>query len=105
MKTKNKKKDDEFFYEDLVNALYDDFYARQRERRQIEKQWELNLNYLSGNQYCEISASGEVEESDKYYFWQDRNVYNHIAPIMDSRIARLTRVRPVMSVRAAGSEE
>ena len=65
MKTKNKKKDDEFFYEDLVNALYDDFYARQRERRQIEKQWELNLNYLSGNQYCEISASGEVEESDK----------------------------------------
>lgn len=105
MKIKNKKKDDEFFYEDLVNALYDDFYARQRERRQIEKQWELNLNYLSGNQYCEISASGEVEESDKYYFWQDRNVYNHIAPIMDSRIARLTRVRPVMSVRAAGSEE
>ncbi len=100
-----KKTEKELFYEDLVNALYEDFYNRQRERRVIEKQWELNLNYLAGRQYCEIAANGEVEEEDKYYFWQDRNCYNHIAPIIDSRVARLTRVRPVMSVRASGSEE
>ena len=103
MKAKSKEK--EFFYEDMINALYDDFYSRQRERGQIERQWELNLNYLAGRQYCEIAANGEVEEEDKYYYWQDRNCYNHIAPIMDSRVARLTRVRPVMSVRASGSEE
>ena len=103
MSKKTEKK--EFFYEDLVNALYEDFYTRQRERRDVEKRWELNLNYLCGRQYCEIGVNGEVEEADKYYFWQDRNCYNHIAPIMDSRVARLTRVRPVMSVRAAGGEE
>ena len=102
---KGKSKEKEFFYEDMINALYDDFYSRQRERGQIERQWELNLNYLAGRQYCEIAANGEVEEEDKYYYWQDRNCYNHIAPIMDSRVARLTRVRPVMSVRASGSEE
>ena len=102
-KVEEKKKDK--FYEDLVASVYEDFYARQRERRGIEKQWELNLNYLAGRQYCEIAASGEVEEEDKYYFWQDRNCYNHIAPIIDSRIVRLTRVRPVMSVRASSGDD
>ena len=98
MKKPIDKKQDKF-YEELVADVYDDFYKRQKERRIVEKQWELNLNYLSGKQYCEIAASGEVEEEDKYYFWQDRNCYNHIAPIIDSRIVRLTRIRPVMSVR------
>ena len=50
MSKKTEKK--EFFYEDLVNALYEDFYTRQRERRDVEKRWELNLNYLCGRQYC-----------------------------------------------------
>lgn len=104
MKKPIDKKQDKF-YEELVADVYDDFYARQKERRSVEKQWELNLNYLSGKQYCEIAASGEVEEEDKYYFWQDRNCYNHIAPIIDSRIVRLTRIRPVMSVRAASGDE
>lgn len=68
MKKPIDKKQDKF-YEELVADVYDDFYARQKERRIVEKQWELNLNYLSGKQYCEIAASGEVEEEDKYYFW------------------------------------
>ncbi len=37
MKAKSKEK--EFFYEDMINALYDDFYSRQRERGQIAVQW------------------------------------------------------------------
>lgn len=100
-----RKNNKDKFYEELVTDVYEDFYSRQRERRSLEKRWELNLNYLSGRQYCDIAANGEVEDEDKYYFWQDRNCYNHIAPIMDSRIARLTRIRPIMSVRAASDED
>lgn len=100
-----RKNNKDKFYEELVTEVYEDFYSRQRERRSLEKRWELNLNYLSGRQYCDIAANGEVEDEDKYYFWQDRNCYNHIAPIMDSRIARLTRIRPIMSVRAASDED
>ena len=37
--------------------------------------------------------------------WQEREVYNHIAPIMESRLAKLTRVRPQMIVRPATSDE
>ena len=76
-----KEKDE--FYEDLVSSVMEDFRARQEERRPLERQWQLNLEYLAGNQYAEIAANGEVEESEKYFFWQNRNAYNHIAPIVD----------------------
>ncbi len=102
---KLKKDEKEAFYEDVVREVTEDFLRRQQERRQAEKQWELNLNYLSGNQYCEIASSGEVEETEKYYFWQSRNAYNHIAPVVDIRISKLTRNCPVLSVRAQGEEE
>ncbi len=92
-------------YDEILRDVFSDFYKRQEERRDLERQWELDLEYLHGNQYCEITPRGEVEEEEKFYYWQNRSVFNHIAPIIDSRIARLTRIRPVMSVRAAGAEE
>ncbi len=93
------------FEEELVSLVMEDFLNRQEERRHLEQQWFINMNYLYGNQYCEISPSGEVTEEDKYYYWQNRNVYNHISPIIETRISKLARVRPVMSVRASGGED
>ncbi len=90
---------------DLANEVIADFERRREERKTCEEQWKLNLNYLAGNQYCEISPNGEVREENKYYGWQSRSVFNHIAPIIDTRLAKLTRVRPKMSVRASGGEE
>lgn len=98
-------KEGERFYEDVVQSVKDDFLRRQNERREIERQWQININYLSGNQYCEIAPNGEVEEVEKYYFWQTRNAYNHIAPVIDTRISKLTASCPIMSVRAQGEEE
>ncbi len=102
-KTKVVKND--FFKEDLVSSVLADFNRRRQERQNFERQWQLNLNYLAGNQYCEIMPTGEVKEEDKFYGWQSRNVFNHIAPIIDTRLAKLSRVRPSMSVRSASSEE
>lgn len=104
MKMKNQIRNDKY-YEDLLCEVKEDFLKRREGRRSLEQQWNLNLNYLSGNQYCEISPSGDVLEEESYYYWQNRNVYNHIAPIMETRLAKLSRVRPDMSVRAAGSED
>ncbi len=102
MATQTKK---DKFYEDLVAAVRADFEERQEERRQFELQWELNRAFASGNQYCDVSPVGEVEDQDKDYFWQSRNVYNHIAPVVETRLAKLSRVRPTMSVRAATGED
>ena len=101
--TTRKKKEN--FRDEVLSDLFADFYSRQDERRKLEKQWELDLEYLAGNQYCEISPRGEVEEEEKYYYWQNRGAFNHIAPIIDSRVAKLTKMKPIMSVKAAGAEE
>ena len=101
--TTRKKKEN--FRDEVLSDLFADFYSRQDERRKLEKQWELDLEFLAGNQYCEISPRGEVEEEEKYYYWQNRGAFNHIAPIIDSRVAKLTKMKPIMSVKAAGAEE
>ncbi len=105
MSTDKSINEENLFYEDIVKDVTDDYERRRDERLATERQWQLNVNFLNGNQYCEINAVGEIEEVEKYYYWQNQNVYNHIAPVMDTRIARLTRIRPSMSVRAAGSDD
>ena len=89
----------------LAKEVTEDYERRREERRTFEQQWKLNLNYLMGNQYAEIAPTGDIDEEEKDYFWQGRNVYNHIAPIVETRIAKLARVRPTMSVRASGEDE
>ena len=89
----------------LVREVTEKFAERQKQRRMLERGWELNMNFLSGNQYVGITPAGELEEEQPRYYWQCREVFNHIAPAIDTRCAKLAQVRPVMSVRAATGEE
>lgn len=89
----------------LVREVAEKFAERQKQRRMLERGWELNMNFLSGNQYVGITPAGELEEEQPRYYWQCREVFNHIAPAIDTRCAKLAQVRPVMSVRAATGEE
>ena len=54
------------YLEDLVKATEEDFYKRLDERRELERQWKLNVNYYVGNQYCEVYPTGEVGEEEIY---------------------------------------
>ena len=63
------------------------------------------MNFLSGNQYCDVSPQGGIAEEDKRFYWQSRRVFNHIAPTIDTRIAKLTKMRPALHVRAFSDEE
>lgn len=89
----------------LVAEVEEDFAARQRERRLAERSWELCMNFVSGNQYCGINAAGDVEEEEKVYGWQPRRVFNHIAPTVELRCAKLARIRPALSVRPVTASE
>lgn len=93
------------YAEDLAAEVIEDFRRRQSARRGYETQWQLNTNFLLGNQYCTIGGGGEIEEEEKDYFWQQREVYNHIASIVETRLAKLGRIRPMMSVRPASGDE
>lgn len=86
--------------EALVAEVNTDFEARRRARKMLERGWELNMNFVSGNQFCDLTPEGELEEEQAAFFWQSRRCFNHIAPTLDTRLARLAKVRPSLEVRA-----
>ena len=44
----------------LVREVTEKFAERQKQRRMLERGWELNMNFLSGNQYVGITPAGEL---------------------------------------------
>ncbi len=82
-----------------------DFEKRREERRSVESGWLLNINFLSGNQYCDVSPLGEIVGEDPQFYWQSRRVFNHIAPTVESRIAKLENMKPELTVRAFSDED
>lgn len=101
----NKKNSEQKFEEDIVSSVLADFKARQQARKNYERQWELNMNFLGGNQYCGITTLGDVEDYQKQYFWQEREVFNHIAPVVEQRTSRLANIRPKMTIIPATNSE
>jgi len=93
------------YKEDLVEEVKLDFLKRQKERKGFENIWRLNSNFYMGNQYSGINTLGDMEEYDKRFFWQEREVFNHIAPIIEARLSKLSTVRPKMNVLPVSGEE
>ncbi|MDE5789085.1 MAG: hypothetical protein K2H78_01580 [Clostridia bacterium] len=90
---------------ELVAEVQADFKRRQEERRGIERGWQLNMNFLSGNQYCGVNTLGEIESDAGGYYWQEKRVFNHIAHTVDTRCSKLTGIRPKLAVRAASEDD
>ena len=89
----------------LVRDVEEDFSRRRAARRELERGWELNMNFFSGNQYCDVAPNGEIAEEDKRFYWQSRRVFNHIAPTVETRCAKLEKNRPSLQVRASSDED
>ena len=94
-----KNKSGDKFYEELVSSVEADFERRRNMRLKLERQWELNMNFLIGNQYCDVNGRGEIVGTNEEFFWQERKVYNHIAPIIETRLAKFADIAPVIGVR------
>lgn len=94
----------ERFAEELVEEIKEDFKERQQARRPYELSWQLNMNFLAGNQYCSVAGDSLVED-EKTFEWQEKQVFNHIAPVYETRLAKLSRVRPKMTVRPFTDED
>lgn len=106
MKTNN----DKYFYgkdEDkvIVDFVTNDFKQKQANRRNFELIWELNMNFYIGNQYSYITPSGFISDIEKDYSWENREVYNHIAPIIESRLAKLNKIKPNINIKPGSNTE
>lgn len=89
----------------IVEEVIEDFKQRQQAKRPFETSWQVNMNFLMGNHYCNIGYGGLLEEADKQYFWQEREIFNHVAPIFDIRTAKLSKTKSKFSVLPATGDE
>lgn len=103
--TNLEKRAEERRIELLVKEVEADFERRRAARRELERGWELNMNFFSGNQYCDVAPNGEIAEEDKRFYWQSRRTFNHIAPTVETRCAKLEKNRPALEVRAFSDED
>ena len=89
----------------LVKEVQEDFARRREERKHLEAKWLLNINFMLGNQYSVLNSQGDVVDYGKRYYWQEREVFNHIAPLIESRLAKFTRVNCAVNVRPSSGED
>ncbi len=107
MRTSNKNSETqkhEKFAKEIVAQIETEFLKRQQERRFLERQWQVNMDFFNGKQYVGVTRSGEIAESIREYDWEARGVFNHISPIIEARLAKLSLVRPVLSVRPSSDD-
>ena len=88
----------------IVTSVKNDLFRRQIERRKLETQWKLNLNFIAGNQYVETGVNNQIENDEKRFFWEEKKVYNHIAGLLEVRQSKLCSNKPTISVVPASSD-
>ena len=93
------------FKEDIIRKVLEDLEKRKTERSPLEQQWTLNANFLVGNQYCEINPyRGDIEQLEPVYDWLERETFNQIAPLIETRTANLKKLSYMMKVKPATNE-
>lgn len=89
----------------IVKEVIDDFKRRAEAKKSFDLIWQINMNFLMGNQYCNVGYGGQLEEQERQFFWQEREVFNHIAPIYDMRYAKLSKIKPEINILPATNDE
>ena len=93
------------YKEDIIKKVMEDLEKRKTERNPLEQQWTLNANFLVGNQYCEVNPyRGNIEQLEPVYDWLERETFNQIAPLIETRIANLKKLSYSMKVNPATNE-
>lgn len=96
----------EFMYdEESAGFVDDEFRRRQQERIPFELQWRLNMEFIKGNQSLVINTQlRKIDEVPKQYWYQEREVFNQISTIVETRISKISRQKPMMKTRPATNE-
>ena len=90
---------------EIVDFVEKEFERRQKERIPFELQWRLNIAFIEGNQYVQINEVAQtLDRIPEDYWYEQREVFNHIAPNIEARQARLGKMRPVLKVRPGSSD-
>lgn len=89
----------------IVEEVMQDYLNRREARKSLETQWQLNINFIMGNQYSYIASNGGINQDTKQYFWQEKEVFNQIAPIVETRISKVCSNTPSITVIPSTTDE
>ena len=87
-----------------MEEIKEDFKERQQARRPYELSWQLNMNFLAGNQYCSVAGDSLVED-EKTFEWQEKTGVQSYCARIRNAACQLSRVRPKMTVRPFTDED
>lgn len=95
-----------WLYKDsIISYINDELQRRKQEKAPLELTWQLISNFLAGNQYCDINlATMEIEDLEAPFDWMEREVFNRMAPIYETRQAKLSRVQTSVIVKPGSNE-
>lgn len=87
--------------DELISFIKSEHERRKTERLPYELKWTLCANFFMGNQYCDINPYHNmgIEQFIPENKSLEREVFNRIAPIIETRIANLQKVTYAMVVR------
>ena len=95
------------FKDDVIAYIKDELEKRRSERLPLELQWQLNSNFYDGNQYCDINPACDeimqypIAEGEE---GKQREVFNRIAPLIETRVANLKKINYSMRVNPLTNE-
>lgn len=90
---------------EILAFLREEYTRRREERLPLERQWVLNANFFAGHQNCAINpASGEIQPTLPLHEYEERGVYNRIAPLVETRLSSLRSLSYAMTVRPRTNE-
>lgn len=90
----------------LASFVNKEYKRRLEERQPFEQKWRMNIAYIEGYQYLVPGAVGtnQLMEAPALFWWEQRRVFNHIAPNIEVRIARLQKAMQIPKVAPSGNE-
>lgn len=90
------------FERGVINDIKRKYEKRAKDRRPLDLKWRLNINYYNGDQFTYIdNVLGDIAEAPLFAAWEERNVFNEIAPNIETRFAELSKRKNNMKNRPA----
>jgi len=91
--------------EGTVTWIKNEVAKRRTDRLFLELQWMLNLAFIGGQQYMYINNHiNSLFTVPPRFEWQQRDVYNHIAPVYETTMAKYAKINPTFLTNPQSSD-
>jgi len=99
-----KKAIEEEFKSQIIADIQERYSKRRNDRQPLELIWRLCINFYNGNQFMRIDPIlNDIVETPLFSQWEERGVFNEIAPNIETRFAILSKRKNNLKTRPASS--